>query len=195
VQPQAFEQAHAAAIKERRDDPVGAVHLPEDPPDFIACQDGRQADGALGADEVVEGREGFFEDVAVEKQEGAEGLVLRRSSEFGNPPEAPARGSAIDLDREPDSLAALSLPRREPPPSITSGDYSRRDQSGCEWRCGRGRGASAAGAGRERCRGMGSRRTFLIRLRYRTPGRRTLREAISPSVLKVELTERAVGNI
>ena len=67
MQPQAFEQAHAAAIKERRNDPVGAVHLPEDPPDFIACQDGRQADGALGADEVVEGREGFFEDVAVEK--------------------------------------------------------------------------------------------------------------------------------
>ena len=31
-------------------------------------------------------------------------------------------------------------------------------------------------------------------LRYRTP-RRTWREAISPSVLRVELTERAVGNI
>jgi hypothetical protein len=127
--------------------------------------------------------------VAVEEEEGAEGLVLRRSSEFGNPPEAPARGSAIDLDREPDSLAALSLPRREPPPSITSGDYSRRDQSGCGWRCGRGRGAWEAGAGQGECQGMGSRRTFLIRLRYRTFGRRTRREAISPSVLKVELTE------
>ena len=36
---------------------------------------------------------------------------------------------------------------------------------------------------------------ILVALRYRTFGRRIRREAISPSVLKVELTERAFGNI
>ena len=44
------------------------------------------------------------------------------------PAHAPAIDSVgCDLDRSPGPRAALQLPRREPPPSITSGDFSRRD--------------------------------------------------------------------
>ena len=41
----------------------------------------------------------------------------------------PASGSAgCGLDRSPDPSPRASLPRRAPPPSVTSGDYARRDR-------------------------------------------------------------------
>jgi hypothetical protein len=61
---QAFEQSHSRAVEEHSHDPVHAVKPLEDPLDLGAGHHGRQADGALGADEVVESGEGFFEDVA-----------------------------------------------------------------------------------------------------------------------------------
>ena len=37
------------------------------------------------------------------------------------------------LDRPPRRPLRATLPRREAPPSITSGDYARRDQSQHDW--------------------------------------------------------------
>src|SRR5689334_11652985 len=42
----------------------------------------------------------------------------------------PAHGSPEGLDHGPDSIAALRLPPRAPPPSCTSGDFARGDQTG-----------------------------------------------------------------
>jgi hypothetical protein len=62
---------------------------------------------------------------------GGMGEAYRRLRLLADLPSAPARGSrGCALDREPGPRAALRLPRREPPPSLRSGDFSRRERKG-----------------------------------------------------------------
>ena len=78
AQAGALEQAKPCAIEEDRHEPRDAVDLGEHGADFLGRQDDRQVVRALGIDEVVEPGNVLLEDLAVEEEEGAEGLVLRR---------------------------------------------------------------------------------------------------------------------
>lgn len=78
AQAGALEQAEPCAIEEDRHEPRDAVDLSEHGADFLGRQDDRQVVRALGIDEVVEPGDLLLEDLSVEEEEGAEGLVLRR---------------------------------------------------------------------------------------------------------------------
>src|SRR5262249_6352157 len=56
------------------------------------------------------------------------GISASRSLARDLPLQALALGSVKDLDPAPDPYAARSLPRRTPPPSVTSGDLVRRSR-------------------------------------------------------------------
>ena len=63
--------------------------------DFRAGHHGRKPRRALGADEILELRERLLEDVAVEKEKGAESLVLRGSGDMV--PDREGREEGVDL--------------------------------------------------------------------------------------------------
>jgi len=81
-QAQALHQAQAAAIEQSGQEEVRPGQGAKDPLDLVAAEDGGHAVGLAGAD-VLEG-EGDLgaEDMAVEEEDGAEGLVLCRGGDL-----------------------------------------------------------------------------------------------------------------
>ena len=57
-------------------------------------------------------------------------LTRRSAPREGSAPSAHRRAARPDaaFDRSPDPSRSATLPRRAPPPSVTSGDYARRDR-------------------------------------------------------------------
>lgn len=76
AQAQAFHQAQARAIEQLGHEPGNAVHAVEDGAGFLGGEDGGQGFGFFGAKDVGGDFDGGFENVAVEKEDSAEGLVL-----------------------------------------------------------------------------------------------------------------------
>ena len=80
-EPAALEQAQAGAVHEGAHEPGHAAQLPKDCVDLLAREHERQARGLLGAGRLLEPGELAAEDVAVEKEKRAEGLVLGRGAD------------------------------------------------------------------------------------------------------------------
>src|SRR5712692_9628459 len=78
----ALQQAQARAVQQDRHQPWHAIEPPEDGADLLARQHDRQVLGPLGPDDVVEPRQLDAEHVAIQKQQGAQRLVLGRGRDF-----------------------------------------------------------------------------------------------------------------
>src|SRR5262245_24907984 len=78
AQPGALEEAESGAIEEEAHEPNHSLHVTEDGADFLTGQHDGQVLRTLHIDEVIEPRELLAKDLAVEKQERAQGLILRR---------------------------------------------------------------------------------------------------------------------
>ena len=76
AQATAFQQAQPRAVQQERHEPWHAVEPLEDGADLVPRQHDGQMQGPLGADDVVEPRKLDAEHLAVEKEQGAQGLVL-----------------------------------------------------------------------------------------------------------------------
>ena len=76
AQAQALEDAHAGAVEQEHDQLDGALEAGEDGGDLVPGEHGGQALGLAGADQVVDPRGVELEDLAVEEEDGAEGLAL-----------------------------------------------------------------------------------------------------------------------
>ncbi len=82
-QAQPFQQAEAAAVEQLRDEALDAGHLPQHALHLRFGQHGGQALGLPGADGFqVEGVQLLPQHFAIEEQEGAEGLRLRRGRDL-----------------------------------------------------------------------------------------------------------------
>ena len=84
AEAQALGEPQAGAVEERRDQPalaVVAVELVEDGADLLPAQDDRQAGLLAGADQLVELAHLAVQHVAVEEEERAERLGLRRGAD------------------------------------------------------------------------------------------------------------------
>src|SRR5215467_11083699 len=66
-----------APVQQDRHEPRHAIEVLEDSPDLLACQHHGQVNGPLGPDDVVEPRQFDAQHLAIEKEQGAQGLVLR----------------------------------------------------------------------------------------------------------------------
>lgn len=75
AQADAFHEAQAAAVEELGHQFVGAVQAVQELPDLFAGEDGGEAFGSFGRGEE-DGVNLFVEDLAVEEEDCAEGLVL-----------------------------------------------------------------------------------------------------------------------
>ncbi len=73
---EALEDAHPGAVEEENDELDGAFDAAEEGGDLFAAEDGGQALGLAGADDVVDPGRVELEDLAVEEEDGAEGLAL-----------------------------------------------------------------------------------------------------------------------
>jgi hypothetical protein len=76
AQTTAFQQAQPGAVEQNRHEPRHAVEPLEDGADLVARQHDGQMLGPLGPDDVVEPREVDAEHLAIQKEQGAQGLVL-----------------------------------------------------------------------------------------------------------------------
>src|SRR6185437_1702568 len=72
-----FKQTQARSIKEMADESGRAFEFVEDGTDFGLGEDNRKALRAVGANDAVDAVERAFQDVLVQEEQGAEGLVLR----------------------------------------------------------------------------------------------------------------------
>ena len=77
AQTQALHQPHTAAVEQIGNQPVDAVEVAKQAPDFCAAQDHGQIFRAFRAPYAIEPGQFLLEDFAVQKQNGGEGLVLR----------------------------------------------------------------------------------------------------------------------
>ncbi len=75
-QAQAFHQAQAAAVEELSDQAVASVHATDDQADLVPAEDSGDAAGDAGADRVERFQDRGAEDLLVEEEDGAQGLVL-----------------------------------------------------------------------------------------------------------------------
>lgn len=78
----AFQQAEAGPVEKSGHESVGALQSVEQGADLPHAEDDREGPGNPGPDEVVEGAEFLFEDFPVEKDQGAEGLILGRGADL-----------------------------------------------------------------------------------------------------------------
>jgi hypothetical protein len=76
AQAQAFHQAQASAIEELAHEAVGPVEKTKDEEGLILAEDGGHTAAGAGANGVEGFFEGGVEDIAVEEEDSAEGLVL-----------------------------------------------------------------------------------------------------------------------
>jgi hypothetical protein len=77
AKPRAFEKAEAAPVEQERHELRRSAQVRDDHGDLLAGKNHRKPAGATGADELVEPRE-LQEDVTIEEEERAQGLILRR---------------------------------------------------------------------------------------------------------------------
>ena len=82
AQATAFQQPQPRAIEQDRHQPWDAIEALEDGADFLAGQHHGQMHGPLGPDDVVEPGQLEAEHLAVEKEQGAQGLVLGGSRDL-----------------------------------------------------------------------------------------------------------------
>jgi hypothetical protein len=80
AQSQTLHQAQSSAIHERSHEPFVVGELREDRLDFVARHDHGQAFGLPGADHFAQIADLTIQHMTVQKQQGAEGLVLRRGT-------------------------------------------------------------------------------------------------------------------
>jgi hypothetical protein len=78
AQATALEQAEPRAVEQRCHQPWDTTRRLEYGSNLVACQHDRQTLGALGADDTVEPWDVEFENLAIQEQQSAQGLVLRR---------------------------------------------------------------------------------------------------------------------
>ena len=76
AQATAFQQAQARAVQQERHEPGHAVEPLQDGADLVPRQHDGEVQGPLGPDDVVEPRKLDAEHLVVEKEQGAQGLVL-----------------------------------------------------------------------------------------------------------------------
>src|SRR5262245_62755150 len=76
TQATAFQQAEPRSVEKERHQARHAVELREDGPNFLAREDDRQPLRRLGAHQAVEPGQFDVEHLAVEKEQGAQRLVL-----------------------------------------------------------------------------------------------------------------------
>ncbi len=76
TQLETLHEAKTSAVEERDHEPGRAVQFGEHGTDLVARQDDRDTNRAPGVDEIVEVPEGAFQHVFVQKEQGAECLVL-----------------------------------------------------------------------------------------------------------------------
>jgi hypothetical protein len=77
-QANAFHQAHAAAVKQTREQRMNSLHPVENALHLVARQHHRQARRPLGSHHAVEPRQVNAQDLPVQEQQGRQRLVLRR---------------------------------------------------------------------------------------------------------------------
>ena len=80
AQADTFHQTQARAIEQLCHKFVGAVEMGEDAQDLVAGEDGGEAFGSFGTGKE-DGLDIFVQDVAVEEEDGAEGLILGGSGD------------------------------------------------------------------------------------------------------------------
>lgn len=81
AQTEDFFDAQARAVEKLGEEFLGAVEVADEGADFSEGEDDGKALGAFGTDGFDGVGEGLVEDVAVEKQKGAEGLILGGGSD------------------------------------------------------------------------------------------------------------------
>jgi len=98
AQSATLQQAEAGAVHQGRHQRGDTVHPRQDCAHLILCEDDRDSRRAAGARGVLEALQRLAEDLSIEEEQGAEGLVLGGCGD-------------LELDREMDEeLADLDLP-------------------------------------------------------------------------------------
>ncbi len=105
---QALEDPHAGAVEQQHDELRDAFESGEDGRHFFAAEDVGQAARLAGAHHVVEPLEVGLEDVAVEEENGGQGLALGRDRDpvvLGEVGQKPVEIAAVEIAR----VAAVKL--------------------------------------------------------------------------------------
>jgi hypothetical protein len=80
-EPSAFQQAQSGPVQDGRHEPRRSLELVQDGPDLLTGEDDRKPPRDLGAHDTVEPWDVSLEYRAVEEQQGAQRLVLRRRAD------------------------------------------------------------------------------------------------------------------
>ena len=82
AEPKTIHQAQTGPVQQLRHQTGGSIHVREHTADFVAGQDDRQTFRSFGTLQFINRAELQFQDLAVEKHQRAESLIVRRRGNF-----------------------------------------------------------------------------------------------------------------